>query len=297
MKGPKPVCTSARKKMNQSSPRRLCLEGCGFPEGPPAEGGTTLSLPTASLRRSPSLRSRNWNSRAVRPPPPLVFFERRQAAGRAKHHDRRILLVFGGGGDLGLGQFQRDAVALVVDATEMQRVPVDDDLAAADAEEAAEIDHGGAHRAGAIDNDVDDASHVLIGRAANLAAKYAVSVARRDDRDGGRWHRLLRRSWWRGLLCRRGRRGGLLLVFRARGHRSENDEQRYENEPAACAHAPSSLSLLPREDDRYLDLPAPAQHFHRHAVAMTPDLQVDAGVAQLQFTQHHLVEEGGQPRI
>src|SRR5665213_3509689 len=25
--GPKPVCTSARKKMNQSSPRRLCRDG------------------------------------------------------------------------------------------------------------------------------------------------------------------------------------------------------------------------------------------------------------------------------
>jgi hypothetical protein len=30
MNGPKPVCTSARKKMNQSSPRRLCREGTGL---------------------------------------------------------------------------------------------------------------------------------------------------------------------------------------------------------------------------------------------------------------------------
>src|SRR5271156_3113842 len=64
-----------------------------------------------------------------------------QVARCAEHDDRRILLVLWRCRHLLLGQFKRDAVALVGDAPEMQRVPVDDDLSAADTEKAAEIDH------------------------------------------------------------------------------------------------------------------------------------------------------------
>ena len=62
---------------------------------------------------------------------------------------------------------------------EMQRVPVDHDLAAADAEKAAEIDHGGAHLPGAIDDHVDDAPHVLVRRAAHVAAEHAMRIPSR----------------------------------------------------------------------------------------------------------------------
>src|SRR5262249_31685972 len=135
MNGPKPVCTSARKKMNQSSPRRLSLEGVGLTTGLRDGAGTTPLSPTA-CGRSPSSGSREWNGRAVRTPlPSSVLVKRGEIAGLAQHHDGRVFLVFRRGGDLGLGQFQRDAVLLVGDVAEMQGAPVDHDLAAADAEE------------------------------------------------------------------------------------------------------------------------------------------------------------------
>src|SRR5580698_6756799 len=62
--------------------------------------------------------------------------KRLQAARGAEHHDRGVFLVFRCGGHLILGQIERDAVALVGDAAEMQRVPVDHDFATADAEKA-----------------------------------------------------------------------------------------------------------------------------------------------------------------
>src|SRR5262249_1379369 len=141
MNGPKPVCTSARKKINQSSPRRLSLEGLGFATRLWTGAGTTSVLPTAR-GRSPSSGSCEWSGRAVRMSPPSMFMERCKGGGLAQHHDRRVLLVFGRGGDLSLGQFQRDAVLLVGDVAEMEGAPVDHDLAAADTEKAAEIDHG-----------------------------------------------------------------------------------------------------------------------------------------------------------
>src|SRR6266436_6063833 len=104
-----------------------------------------------------------------------------QAAGGAKHHDRRILLVFRRRRHLFLGQLERDAVALVGNAPEMQRVPVDHDFPAADAEKTAEIDDGRAHRSGPIDDHVDDAAHVLVGRAANLAAEHAMCISCADE--------------------------------------------------------------------------------------------------------------------
>ena len=68
-----------------------------------------------------------------------------QAAGGAEHHDRRILLVFGCCLDLLQRQFERHAFLLVGSCPEVECVPVDDDLSAADAEEAAEIDDRGTH--------------------------------------------------------------------------------------------------------------------------------------------------------
>src|SRR6266702_5527658 len=108
----------------------------------------------------------------------MIIFPRAQTSGGAQYDERRIFLVFGGRVDLLLGQFQRDAVAFVRHAAEMQRAPVDDDFPAADAEEAAEIDHGSTHGALAIHDHIDDASHILIARAANIAAENAMRVPR-----------------------------------------------------------------------------------------------------------------------
>src|SRR5689334_542623 len=171
MKGPKPVCTSARKKMNQSSPCWLRGDGGGRT----GTGSGTTVPPGGRARRSSSSLAIKWNGRATRSLLPLMIeFPGIQTAGGAQHDHRRILLVFGRLAHLLLGQFQRDAVALVGDAAEPERLPVDHDLAAADAEKAAEIDHCGAHRAAAVNDHVDDAAHVLVGSAANLASQNAV---------------------------------------------------------------------------------------------------------------------------
>src|SRR5216683_7348606 len=97
MNGPKPVCTSARKKMNQSRPRKLWRDGepgSGVIAGrrePPL-------LPVVCARRSPSIRSIEWEERANRMfvrASRRIELQRLQAARCAKHHDRLILLVFG----------------------------------------------------------------------------------------------------------------------------------------------------------------------------------------------------------
>src|SRR5712664_3523016 len=111
--------------MNQSRPRRLCREGAGG-----GAGGTGSDTAVAMLspsigrsRRSPSIRLVEWVERANRISLQLslmVELPRLQVAGRAEHDDRRILLVFGRRRHLLLGQFERDAVALVGNAPEMQ---------------------------------------------------------------------------------------------------------------------------------------------------------------------------------
>src|SRR5438445_412864 len=116
-------------------------------------------------------------------PRSVIELQRLQAAGSAEHDDRRVLLVFGRRLDLFQRQFERDALLLVGDLTEMQRAPVDDDLAAADAEKAAEIDHRRTRRAEAIDDDVDDAPHILARRAFDVASENAAGVIRVDHGD------------------------------------------------------------------------------------------------------------------
>src|SRR5882724_5283664 len=217
MKGPNPVCTSARKKMNQSRPRRLWREHI-------ARVVTSADAATSSSRsrRISSLRSSECDELAngimVRSLSGLKL-QWFQAARRAEHHDRLILLVFGRRGHLVLRQFERDAVALAGDAAKMQRAPVDRDLTAADAEEAAEIDDGRAHRCTPIDDHIDDAPHVLVCRTADVAAEDAVRVFCADDGDRGRWRRV--------LLLSRLRRA--LALFRP-GYRSDQRRRNDRNE-------------------------------------------------------------------
>src|SRR5450631_1355561 len=200
MNGPNPVWTSARKKMNQSRPRRLWRDG----DGARASGsGGGDGSPSPPLGR--------WSigglvERANRLLLQMSGGEWQQGARRAEHHDRRVFLIFRRRLYLVLGQFKRDAFALVGDLSEMQRVPVDDDFPAADAKKAAEIDHGRAYVPGAIDDHVDDPPHILIRRAAHIAPQTAMRIRRFDDRDGGR-----RRGFFR-----RGRGSCFLLLSRRR---------------------------------------------------------------------------------
>src|SRR3954464_8000957 len=108
----------------------------------------------------------------------MIILPGQQLAGRSENDDRLVLLIFRRRYHLLLGQVERDAVALVRDAAKMQCIPVDDDLAAADAEEAAEIDHSGPNHAGAVDDDVNDTAHVLISCAAYLPAEHAMGILR-----------------------------------------------------------------------------------------------------------------------
>src|SRR5262249_49334094 len=235
MKGPKPVCTSARKKMNQSSPCWLRGDGGGLT----GTGRCTTVPPGGRARRSSSWLAIKWNGRATRSLLPLVIeFPGIQTAGGAKHDHRRILLVFGRLAHLLLGQFQRDAVALVGNRAEAQRAPVDDDLATADAEEAAEIDHRGAHHAFAVDDDVDNAAHVLVGGAADLTAKDTVRVARPDHRNRSRRRRLLH-------VLRYGTSGRLALRPYPCGHGKRHGQHGHK---PSCTHIISpSLRLAPHQ--------------------------------------------------
>src|SRR6185312_12203982 len=188
MNGPNPVWTSARKKMNQSSPRKLRGDGIGtIAISEPGWCGRELPPPDDPSRGVPSTRSSECDTRVTAHVPPYSgFIQRLQLARRAKHHNRLVLLVFGCRRHLRLGQFERNGIAVLVDPPEMQRVPIDHDLAAADTEKAAKIDHGGAHLARAVDDDVDDMTHVLFRRAANIEPKHGTGVLRADDRDRGR---------------------------------------------------------------------------------------------------------------
>ena len=67
----------------------------------------------------------------------------------------------------------------------MQCVPVDGDLAAADPEKSAEIDNRGAHLAGAVDQNVHDPAHILVGRAADLSAQYALNLMLIEEGQSG----------------------------------------------------------------------------------------------------------------
>src|SRR3954468_14877273 len=68
MNGPNPVWTSARKKMNQSRPRRLCDDGGGFPAsgGCGSSGGAVRGSPAAASRRADSTRPADLDSCATR---------------------------------------------------------------------------------------------------------------------------------------------------------------------------------------------------------------------------------------
>ncbi len=108
----------------------------------------------------------------------------------------------------------------------MERFPVHRDFAAADAEEAAEIDDRGTRLAGAVDQHVDDAPHVLIGSAADLAANDGLDFLGAKDGD---------RRLARGL--------GALLWLRDGG--LEGGSQHDQRDPCGSATHDVLLSVNP----------------------------------------------------
>src|SRR6266568_258408 len=66
--------------------------------------------------------------------------------------------------------------------SKMQRLPVDHDPSGAHAEKTAEIDHGSQYLSALIDQDIDDASQVLLGTAADLLAEHRLNALIGQDR-------------------------------------------------------------------------------------------------------------------
>src|SRR6187551_2868746 len=89
MNGPNPVCTSARKKMNQSRPRWLCREGAGAAAvaavaAGSGTGATTAALPAGRAGRPPA-SGLEWVGGATRVLLLMIDLQRLEAAGRAEH--------------------------------------------------------------------------------------------------------------------------------------------------------------------------------------------------------------------
>src|SRR5580704_8192082 len=116
--------------------------------------------------------------------------QRFEVARGAQDDGRLALLVFRGGLNLVAREFEDDAIALAGCGNEMQRLPVDGDLAIANAEKPAEVDDGGAHPAFAIDQYVDDPPHILVRQAAHVPAENALHFLGFEDCDGWRWSRV-----------------------------------------------------------------------------------------------------------
>src|SRR3954454_7293005 len=291
MNGPNPVCTSARKKMNQSRPRKLWREGAAEVRSITDSEirGRAASLLTVGAwphRGGGQCKGMNLRVALICSRLLAIKLQRLQTTRRAEHNDRLVLLVFGCRGHLLLGQFQRDAVTLVRDAPEMQRAPIDDDLPNANPEKSPEIDDSRAHCSRTIDDHVDDASHVLIRGAADLAPQHAVRLFWPDDSDYRRRCRLLWGGWRSGVVLRP------RCARHHRGERGNEDAQMYSPHKASCTNTGSV-----REHDRYLDTATRLQDLQRHLIAMTPDPKIDAGRAQPQFPQDDLVQERRQARV
>src|SRR5262249_6907815 len=128
---------------------------------------------------------------------------------RTDYHHGLAALVFRRQPHLIAGEVDADRARLS-GRREIERAPIDRDLADADAEKAAEVDDGGAHLSVAADDDVDDAPHVFAGVAANALAEDggAVLVVEHHGRGTGG------RIWWRGACWGCGCRRWRLLLLR-----------------------------------------------------------------------------------
>src|SRR5690348_646094 len=103
MKGPKPVCTLATKKTNQSSPRRLVGDGCGG--GSPVSRVSTGAPPALAARRPAASSAAGASNRCGATDRSLLLclrlvlclrlrrrLGRRGRASRSEHHHRAAFL-------------------------------------------------------------------------------------------------------------------------------------------------------------------------------------------------------------
>jgi hypothetical protein len=125
----------------------------------------------------------------------LRIFEQDLIQNRQAIQDnhRLPLFIFGRRPHLIRRKIHGDATAPIGDRTEVQQVPIDSELAAADAEEAAEVDNSGTWLCVPIDYHVDDSTHILVRAAADLLAENSPDILavqrdsrrRTGDSDGG----------------------------------------------------------------------------------------------------------------
>jgi len=94
------------------------------------------------------------------------------------------LFIFGRRPHLVSRKIHGDATAPIAGRTEVQQGPIDSKLAAADAEEAAEVDNSGTWLCVPIDDHVDDSTHILVRAAADLFAENSLDIlaVQRDSR-------------------------------------------------------------------------------------------------------------------
>src|ERR1700689_443406 len=223
MNAPNPVCTSARKKTNQSRARRLTRDGTGeaLLGGSPREGaaGALAASRGDSLLGSRAPKKSDMNSLARRRPSERWSSRRnersnaaalRLRAWAADHDDRLRRLVDRRHPQLIFRQIDDDRARLL--GVEMQRAPVNGDLAGADTQKTAKIDDRGSDLASAINEDVDNAPHVVARGAKRFNAENALELLPVDNR--GRNAGLL---FLGVLVILRGRRGGGWLRGRRGG--------------------------------------------------------------------------------
>src|ERR1700730_9962259 len=105
-----------------------------------------------------------------------------------KYHHGLAAAVFRGGFDLFSREIQDYLLRLVL-GREMQRAPVNDHLAAADAEESAEVDDCGARRSCLIDPDLYNLAPVLAAAAMHRRTEHALEITVREHRFPGRQRR------------------------------------------------------------------------------------------------------------
>src|SRR5262249_33135284 len=144
MNGPNPVCTLATKKTNQSSPRRLVLDGGGG--GSPAGRVSTGAPASVTARPASPSSAAAASHRCGATDSSLLLCLRlilclrlrrrlgrrgRRFAGWSQHHHRAAFLELRRALDLIARQLDRDDIALGVVVREPQHAPIDRDLAAA----------------------------------------------------------------------------------------------------------------------------------------------------------------------
>src|SRR5215475_15117727 len=170
---------SARRQRRTRTNRARA--GCGARPRPVAQGAASASERVCRLRPGVAWSDRyrgvpvRWTGLPLRCCN-LARGHGSLGAWRADHHHWLTALIFRRQSHLVAGEVERDRPGWLPRRGEIQRAPIDRDLARADAEKPAEVDDRRVNLAVAAHNDVHDPSHVLLGAAANAFAEDGVDV-------------------------------------------------------------------------------------------------------------------------